>query len=285
LNSRSLFALILSLITLIALTAYVSRFLHRTPEELIDKTPLELDECGVTLTILYDNNPYDQRLGTAWGFSCLIALDTTTILFDTGGDGRLLTENMAKLGVDASDIQIIVLSHIHGDHTGGLDAVLEATSNNVTVYLPASFPSSFKRNVEGGGSRVVEVQQAIKVCDCAATTGVLGVGIEEQSLMVKTREGLVIVTGCAHPGVVNIVREAKELTGDEVQLVLGGFHLTSKSEKEITQIISEMKGLEVRKVAPCHCSGSTARRLFKESFGADYVEAGVGMILRIGSEM
>ena len=282
-NSRSLFALILSLIIVIALPAYVSRFMHRTTEELPNETPMELGDCGVTMTILYDNNPHDPRLRTAWGFSCLITLKTTTILFDTGGDGRLLTENMAKLGVNTNSIQIIILSHIHGDHTGGLEAILEDT-NNVTVYLPASFPSSFKRNVEGRRGSVVEVQQAMEVCECAATTGVLGVGIEEQSLMVKTREGLVVVTGCAHPGVVNIVREAKELTGDEVYLVLGGFHLASKSEKEITQIISEMKGLGVRKVAPCHCSGSTARRLFKESFKADYIEAGVGMILRIGSE-
>lgn len=282
-NSRSLFALILFLVIMIVLTVPVSRFLHKIPEEPLDETPLKLGECSGALTILYDNNPCDLRLRTAWGFSGLVTLNTTTVLFDTGGDGRLLIENMAKLGVNASDIQIIVLSHIHGDHTGGLDAVLEA-NNNVTVYLPASFPSSFKRNVEGRGGRVVEVQQAVKVCDCAATTGVLGVGIEEQSLMVKTQEGLVVLTGCAHPEVVNIVREAKKLTGDEVYLVLGGFHLASKSEKEIIQIISEMEGLGVRKVAPCHCSGDTARRLFKGSFGANYVEAGVGKILQIGSE-
>jgi len=285
LRGRTQFALILSLIIVIALIAYVSRFPHRTPEEPLDETPLELGECGVTLTILYDNNPHDPRLRMAWGFSCLITLDTTTILFDTGGDGGLLTENMTQLGVNSSNIQTIVLSHIHGDHTGGLEAVLEASNNDVTVYLPASFPSSFKRNVEERGGRVVEVHQAVKVCDCAATTGVLGVGIEEQSFMVKTCEGLVVVTGCAHPGIVNIVREAKELTGEEVYLVMGGFHLSSESEKQINQIISDMKGLGVRKVAPCHCSGSTARRLFKESFGADSVEAGVGFILRIGSEM
>jgi len=240
--------------------------------------PLALDECSGSLTILYDNKPHDPRLRTAWGFSCFITLNTTSILFDTGGDGRLLAENMAKLGVNISNIQVIILSHIHRDHTGGFDAVLEANSD-ITVYLPDSFPSSFKRNVERRGVKVVEVQKAIKVCDCAATTGLLGFGIEEQSLLVKTQEGLIIVTGCAHPGIVNIVREAKELTGEEACLVLGGFHLASKSEKEINKIISEMKALGVRKVAPTHCSGDTARRLFKESFGADYIEAGVGKTL------
>ena len=182
---------------------------------------------------------------------------------------------MAKLGVNPSTIQVIVLSHIHGDHTWSLDAVLDAV-HNVTVYLPASFPSSFKANVERHGSRVVEVRQAVKICDCAASTGVLGNGIEEQSLIVKTGEGLVVVTGCAHPGVVKIVREAKELTGEEVHLVLGGFHLVSRSEEEIAYVVSEMRGLGVGKVAPCHCSGDTPRRLFRETFGADYKSESAG---------
>lgn len=283
LNRGSLFVLVLTLIIVVVLTPSLVKFIRKPTESPSNEAPLKLGKCSGTLIVLYDNNPYDTRLRTAWGFSCLVTLNSTTILFDTGGDERLLAENMAKLGVDIGDIQVIVLSHIHGDHTGGLNAVLE-TNNNVTVYLPASFPSSFKANVERHGCGMVEAQQAVKICDCAATTGVLGTSIEEQSLMVKTSEGLVVITGCAHPGVLNIVGEAKELTGDEVYLVIGGFHLASKSENEITQIISEMKELEVRKVAPSHCSGDTARRLFRESFGVDYIEAGVGKILHIGNE-
>lgn len=282
-NRRILFTLIIIMIITIVLTPYVQKYLRKSTEGQMEEVAMKLDECSGCLTIVYDNNPYEPGLGTAWGFSCLISLNGTTILFDTGGDGRLLTQNMAKLEVDIISIQFIVLSHIHGDHTGGLDAVLEI-NNNVTVYLPATFPSSFKANVERHGSGIVEVQDAMKICDCAATTGVLGTSIKEQSLIIRTSEGLVIITGCAHPGIVSIVREAKELTGDEVHLVIGGFHLESKSTNEITQVISEMSELGVRKVVPVHCSGDTARRLFKEAFGEDYVEAGVGSSIQFGSE-
>ena len=282
LNSRSLFVLAFFLIAIIVLAIYLIKFIYKPAEGPFNEEHLKLGKCDGTLTILYDNNPYDPMLRTAWGFSCLVSLDGATILFDTGGDGRLLAENMAKLGVDIRSIQAVVLSHIHGDHTGGLDAVLEK-NNNVTVYLPASFPSNFKANVKRHGGMVVEVQEAVKVYDCVATTGVLGRAIEEQPLMVKTNQGLVLVTGCAHPGIVNIIRRAKEFADDGIYLVVGGFHLASKSEKEIHQIISELRELRVKKVAPCHCSGDTARRLFKEAFGADYIEAGVGKIIDIGS--
>ncbi|KYH38709.1 MAG: hypothetical protein AYL28_002660 [Candidatus Bathyarchaeota archaeon B23] len=96
---------------------------------------LRLEACSGELIILYDNNPYDPRLEISWGFSCLLNLNQTTILFDTGGDGRLLLNNMKRLGIDPREVDIIVLSHIHGDHVGGLNAVLEADGS---ICRPAS---------------------------------------------------------------------------------------------------------------------------------------------------
>ncbi|RLI08689.1 MBL fold metallo-hydrolase, partial [Candidatus Bathyarchaeota archaeon] len=163
---------------------------------------LSLKACRGELVILYDNNPYDPRLETSWGFSCLLTLNETTILFDTGGDGRLLLRNMEKLGVDPREIDIIVLSHIHGDHVGGLDEVLEADGDAV-VYLPASFPESFKGWVRDLAREVVEVEGPTVICGCAASTGPMrGGGVDEEALIINTPKGLVVVTGCAHPGVV-----------------------------------------------------------------------------------
>lgn len=244
-----------------------------------DNVPSEELDVGlarrVRLTVVYDNNRYDERLEAAWGFSCYIDVDGVGILFDTGGDPRILLDNMGKLNIRVEDISIVVLSHIHGDHVGGLFGILELNSK-VKVYLPASFPVSFKRKVEGYGCEVVEVRGALKICEGVATTGELGTTIKEQSLLVATRRGLIIVTGCAHPGVVNIVRRAKELTGMEPYLILGGFHLIGVPEDKILSIIEQLKELGVVKVAPCHCSGDLARTLFKREFREDYIKVGVG---------
>jgi 7,8-dihydropterin-6-yl-methyl-4-(beta-D-ribofuranosyl)aminobenzene 5'-phosphate synthase len=205
------------------------------------------------LTILYDNIRFDPRLKTAWGFSCLVRGLEKTILFDTGGDGFTLLENMRRLRGEPSEIDIVVLSHIHGDHTGGLE------------------------RFKSLGARFEEVLEARELFPGAYTTGELGDGIREQALALKTTEGLVVITGCAHPGIVNMVRKAKEMTGqDTVYLLVGGFHLGGEQPSRIKSVAKELRLLSVQKVVPCHCSGDETRRLFREKFGADYVEGGVG---------
>jgi 7,8-dihydropterin-6-yl-methyl-4-(beta-D-ribofuranosyl)aminobenzene 5'-phosphate synthase len=229
----------------------------------------------LTIIITYDNNPYDDRLKTAWGFSCLLRLPEKTVLFDTGGDSSILLDNMEQLHIDPKEIDVVVLSHIHGDHVGGLGGILNQNSD-VTVYLPASFPQGLKEDVKLYGAEVQEVHEPRELFDGVYTTGELNGGIREQSLIVKTAKGLVIITGCAHPGVVNIVQRAREIAGDRVYLLLGGFHLGGASASKINSIIDSFEQLGVERVAPCHCSGDTARRLFRDHYGEGYVECGVG---------
>lgn len=244
---------------------------------------------GVTITILYDNNEYDKRLETTWGFACLVELYPeaggpggveTTILFDTGGDSVTLLSNMRRLGIDPQDVEVVVISHIHGDHVGGLAGFLEE-NHAVTVYLPQSFPQSIKEATRETGAELVEVGGPVEICRSVYSTGELGDWIREQSLVIESSQGLVVITGCAHPGVVNIVRQAKELVGGEVYLVLGGFHLGGTSAAEIAAIVEDFRELGVQKVAPCHCSGDVARRLFEEAYGEDFIPAGVGSRLEV----
>ena len=234
----------------------------------------------LTITIVYDNNAYDSRLKTAWGFSCLIEYRGQVVLFDTGGDSPTLLANMATLGLDPGEIEAVVLSHIHGDHTGGLSGILEMAGDGLTVFVPQSFPARFKDAVRTS-AQLVEVTEPGDIGEEVYTTCELGTGIIEQSLVVRTDEGLVVVTGCAHPGIVEVVRRAKALSGDEVYLVLGGFHLGGKSRKEIEGIISEFRRLGVRKVAPCHCTGEQAIRLFRQEYGNDFFQCGAGRMIRV----
>jgi 7,8-dihydropterin-6-yl-methyl-4-(beta-D-ribofuranosyl)aminobenzene 5'-phosphate synthase len=235
---------------------------------------------AVKITVVYDNIPDDSRLQPAWGFACQIETGEKTILFDTGGDGDRLLQNMAILGADPKSIEVVVLSHMHGDHTGGLESLL-GTGARPTVYLPRSFPSDFKSRVRAQAN-VVEVGGATKIADGVYTTGEMGSDIIEQALVLKTGQGLVVITGCAHPGISEMVRRAVEMGGEEVYLVLGGFHLGGASEDSIKEIVAEFRRLGVKKVAPSHCTGDNAIRLFREVYGEGFISSGAGRVIEIG---
>jgi 7,8-dihydropterin-6-yl-methyl-4-(beta-D-ribofuranosyl)aminobenzene 5'-phosphate synthase len=229
----------------------------------------------ITITIVYDNNHYDSRLTAAWGFSCLARLPQQVILFDTGGDGAVLLQNMEKINIDPGEVDVVVLSHVHGDHVGGLASFLEH-NNNVTVYMPFSFPQGLKDEVRISGAKLEEVDKARELFDGVFTTGELDGGIKEQSLVISTPKGLVVITGCAHPGIVNIAKKAREITGEKIFLMIGGFHLGGALPSQISYVAESLLQLGVEEVAPCHCSGETARRLFSDYFGDGYIDCGVG---------
>lgn len=227
----------------------------------------------LTFTVVYDNNTYDRALEADWGFACLVEHPEATVLFDTGGRGNLLLANMQALGKDPAAIDLVVLSHAHGDHTGGLGALLGVVS--ATVALPASFPASFKREVRRL-TEVVDIDAPQTLLPGVMTTGPVSGPPVEQALAVQTAEGWVVVTGCAHPGVERMTRAAKEAGADDVALVLGGFHLGSASMGRIRETIDALHALGVRAVAPMHCTGKQARRLFANAYRGDCRLAGVG---------
>jgi len=252
---------------------------NKTGEEMISNiTKLK----NVTLITVYDNYQSNPALQTGHGFGCLIKTNNKTLLFDTGADSETLLSNMEKLNIDMSKIDSVILSHEHYDHIGGMNGFLEK-NNKVKVYVPKSFPQSFKEEVKTTGANVVEVSEATKICDGIYSTGELetNIGIKEQSLIIATEKGLVIITGCSHPGIVNIVEKAKELTEESIYLVLGGFHLSGASDSELRGIINDFRELEVEKVTPCHCSGERCRELFEEKYGDDFIANGIGKIIEI----
>ena len=101
----------------------------------------------------------------------------------------------------------------------------------------------------------------------------------EQSLIVNTSQGLIVITGCSHPGIVNVLKRAKMIVNRKVYLVFGGFHLKENSDEEIMEIVSDLKDLGVLKVGPTHCTGDKAIELFKKEYGDDFVQMGVGRVI------
>jgi 7,8-dihydropterin-6-yl-methyl-4-(beta-D-ribofuranosyl)aminobenzene 5'-phosphate synthase len=181
---------------------------------------------------------------------------------------------MSELDLDPLTVDHVFLSHIHGDHTGGLAALL-ATGVRPVVWVPRSFPLTFKERVRSW-TELREVSGPAEVIPGAHSTGELGSDIIEQSLVLETSAGLVVVTGCAHPGIANILTRVKGLHPQEVSLVLGGFHLGGKSPTELEDIIAQMRALGIQRVAPCHCTGDEAIRLLAEAWGDGFVPVGVG---------
>jgi len=242
--------------------------------------PSALEASSIEITILYDNYVFVEGTKADWGFSCIIKGTEKTILFDTGTSSSTLFHNIDKLKVNPKDVELVAISHLHRDHTGGLFTFLEK-NNKVTTFLPASFPAAFEGRVKKSEAKVVSVSKPVEICKNVFSTGEMGKRIKEQSLILNTSKGLVVITGCAHPGIVDIVMRAKEVIDKNIYLVFGGFHLMEKSEVEVKDIISQFKDLGVEKVGATHCTGERAIKLFKKAYGDNFIQMGVGKVIKI----
>ena len=235
----------------------------------------------VPIITVFDNYAVNPELTTQWGFAAVVMSPSVNILFDTGSDGRILLSNMAKLKIRPKDIHKVVTSHVHPDHLGGLKEYLKVNSD-VEVYIPASFPDSVRESITTSGARYRDITGALQIDEGVFTTGEMGTSPIEQSLVIDTSEGLVVLTGCAHPGIVNIVRRAKEVVPNRaIALVMGGFHLGSASDNELHWIIQDFRKLRVNKVVPSHCSGERARERLEAEYKENYIAGGVGNVLTL----
>lgn len=236
----------------------------------------------VTLTVVYDNHllqPQAQAsLQTGWGFACLIQTEDTTVLFDTGRDGDALLDNLTALGIDLASIDAVIVSHDHSDHTGGLAQLLRRTGP-VTVYYPASCSEALAHAIRDSGATPVAVGDATTLGPGLLLTGEMGGDIKEQALVVTTAEGPLLVTGCAHPGLVDLVEAAGRQAGEPIRIVLGGFHLSARSAGYTRSLVGRLEELGVTECAPAHCTGERATEILREEFGAGFVSIGVGAIL------
>ncbi len=206
----------------------------------------------VTVTILFDNTAADERLNIGWGFAALLETSEHTVLFDTGADGEALLKNFELMGKDPKAVETVVISHAHSDHTGGLQSLLDLGVRPRLYLLPA-FPQGMRDEL-AGRVEVVEAAPGQEIVPGIRTTGQVGTAIPEQALILETQGGLVVLTGCAHPGVIQMVERARELNAGPLDLVMGGFHLMEASTGEVQAILGEFRRLGVgewgRPIAP-----------------------------------
>jgi 7,8-dihydropterin-6-yl-methyl-4-(beta-D-ribofuranosyl)aminobenzene 5'-phosphate synthase len=211
------------------------------------------------ITIVYDNEAKKAGLRAGWGFSAYIERrDVPPLLFDTGADSPTLLHNMQELNIDPTSIETIVISHAHGDHTGGLCEILKA-NGNAQLFLPNSFRGVFP------GRKVTMVEDAMEICADIFSTGELE-GIE-QSLALKTAKGLFVITGCAHPAMGSILNAAPKF--GKVYGIAGGFH--GFRDFRLFESLSL--------IYPCHCT--QYKKQILELFPSKASECGAGLVIQL----
>jgi len=225
----------------------------------------------VKITIVYDNRIAKdiKRLKAGWGFSCFIQTKEKNILFDTGWDGDILISNMELLGIDPKDIDLVVISHSHWDHCGGLARLLNLNPN-LKIYIPHSFSKHLKEEIKKRND-TYEIRKPSEICPGVYTTGeiegslLIGktrISIKEQSLIFSTAKGLVVITGCAHSGINKILNSANKL--GKIYGLMGGFH----DFKEYSLLRS------INLIVPTHCTAN--KNKIVSLFSKNCRECGVG---------
>jgi 7,8-dihydropterin-6-yl-methyl-4-(beta-D-ribofuranosyl)aminobenzene 5'-phosphate synthase len=233
------------------------------------------------LTILFDNVPGREELTPLWGFSCHVSDGSWNWLFDTGSNGRVLLKNARKLGIELSQVSALVLSHPHWDHVGGVDTVIEEAPL-VRIYAPASLSRHWVSDLEWMSGGVTTVgEEPMRLFDDVYSTGMMG-EVGEQAVVFYSPAGPVVLTGCAHPGIVSIVARAVEMTGEPPALVVGGFHLMESDRSTIDETIRGLISLGVRRVCPTHCTGEYATEMIRKAFGNDFLDGGLGKSILLG---
>jgi 7,8-dihydropterin-6-yl-methyl-4-(beta-D-ribofuranosyl)aminobenzene 5'-phosphate synthase len=269
-------------------------------------------DCDVRITVLIDNKTSRDDLSAEHGLSLWIEYGEKRILFDTG-QSDILILNAEKLGIDLAQTDAIVLSHGHYDHTGGLSTVLDIATKTKLYLHPAAIEAKFSRKTSGvksigmsdSAKKAIKGRHVIWTATPAwlfpgmAVTGQVprisnfeDVGgaffldencqkadelLDDQSLFIESANGLVVVLGCAHAGVVNTLNYVTELAGrSHIHGIIGGMHLLNANNMRISNTIDTFRRYDVQRIGPLHCTGQNAQDEIKKTFPGRYLSLEAG---------
>ena len=268
---------------------------------------MELEPADkVTVTAIIENTSNKPGFYAEHGLSMLIEIiskdETTKILMDAGQSSFAFLNNAQRLKIDLTEIDAIVISHGHFDHTGALLDILRKIPRKIPIIgHPNMFDKKYSKHARlryiGVPFSKDDLQHTgiltltktpVKVAPSACTTGEINRTsysplsnkllvkknetlvkdelFDDQALIVNKKEGLVIIAGCAHSGIINTIYHAQNLTNrKEVIGVIGGFHLIESAPEVIEETLKVLKTLNLKVVAPCHCTGFLAQKIFSDN--------------------
>ncbi len=235
------------------------------------------------IKIIFDKDSLDKNFRTGWGVSFLI---NGKILFDTGEKGEWLIENMRVLKVEIEKIEAIVISHDHWDHTGGLWELLKK-KKGLKVYICPNFSKGFKEKARQLQAELIEAGKFTEISKNIFITGEIAGAyhdryMPEQAVVLQTENGITVITGCAHPGILKMTEKVKEkFSGERIFLVLGGFHLMESDNRAIEIVAENFKKMGVKKAGPMHCSGREAEDIFKKYYGKECISIKAGQEIEV----
>lgn len=277
--------------------------------------PLKATPPAARITILYDAFGDRPGLTPDWGFAALVEYGGRRILFDAGNDGEVFARNVRALGVDLRHLDFAVVSHRHGDHTGGLPYLLRLNPT-VKIYAPAerfgvfggsvpttiirpdtalpprmryfagAAPPALRSSTAWPTAHFILVDTLTEVAPGVALVSTISrtpgtLELHELSLVLHTPKGLVVLVGCSHPGIETIL-DATRPYGDHVHEIVGGLHLVATPDAEIERIARSLHDTwQLDLVAPGHCTGEPAFDVLARAFGDRYVYAGLGTIIEL----
>jgi 7,8-dihydropterin-6-yl-methyl-4-(beta-D-ribofuranosyl)aminobenzene 5'-phosphate synthase len=270
------------------------------------------------ITVLYDAFGRTAGLQKDWGYSVLVEVGGRRILFDTGDNPDLLAANAKQLGADLSRLDFAVLSHRHGDHMGGMEYLL-SVNPHVKIYAPKenfgvygfSLPSKFYRKSEtlppsmryydgkppetmvfGSAWPRANIELIDQTKEIAPGVHLIALvsekpttlELKELSLAIRTPDGIVLVVGCAHPGLDKIVAAAQAID-PHIHLIAGGFHMVVAPDAAISDAVALLHdAVKVDYIAPGHCTGEPTFAALLQSFGDRYLYAGLGTVIALGPQ-